>query len=130
MRNLDKPLSAFIDELSEKVSDSVLMAAEILSDISLDVLSERVSLGMNQKEFARHMNVSQGMISKWESGSYNFTIKALCEVCEKIRMVPKLVIEKQHKGDDANNLWSIRGNNSVWIQNESNAPIHNIELVG
>ncbi|MCH5279935.1 MAG: helix-turn-helix transcriptional regulator [Lachnospiraceae bacterium] len=30
-------------------------------------------MGMTQLEFAKHMGVSQGMVSKWESREYNFT---------------------------------------------------------
>lgn len=41
---------------------------------------------MTQKEFAEHIKVSQGMISKWESGNYNFSIKTLAEVAEKLDM--------------------------------------------
>lgn len=41
---------------------------------------------MTQKEFVEHIKVSQGMISKWESGDYNFSIKTLAEVAEKLDM--------------------------------------------
>ncbi len=39
---------------------------------------------MTQKEFAEFMGVTQGMVSKWESREYNFTIKSLNEICEKL----------------------------------------------
>ena len=39
---------------------------------------------MNQKQFASFMGVSQAMISKWESGEYNFTINTLNEICDKL----------------------------------------------
>ena len=29
------------------------------------------------------MKVSQGMVSKWESFGYNFTIESLCEILQK-----------------------------------------------
>lgn len=41
---------------------------------------------MTQKEFAKHIKVSQGMISKWEGGDYNFSIKSLAEFAEKLDM--------------------------------------------
>ena len=37
-----------------------------------------------QIEFAEYMGVTQGMVSKWESREYNFTIKSLNEICEKL----------------------------------------------
>ena len=33
---------------------------------------------------ASFMGVSQAMISKWESGEYNFTINTLNEICDKL----------------------------------------------
>ena len=39
---------------------------------------------MTQAEFAKFMGVSQGMISKWESEYYNFTIETLANICEKL----------------------------------------------
>ncbi|CBK75268.1 Helix-turn-helix [Butyrivibrio fibrisolvens 16/4] len=39
---------------------------------------------MTQKEFADFMGVTQGMVSKWESREYNFTIKSLNEICAKL----------------------------------------------
>ena len=55
-----------------------------LAKISSKIEMKRNELGMNQKEFARMMNVSQGMVSKWESGEYNFTITTLKEICDKL----------------------------------------------
>lgn len=41
---------------------------------------------MSQKEFATYMGVSQSMVSKWESREYNFTTKALNEICKKLNL--------------------------------------------
>ena len=41
---------------------------------------------MTQKEFAEHVQVSQAMVSKWEGGDYNFSIKSLAELAEKLDM--------------------------------------------
>ena len=46
----------------------------------------RQNMNMTQKEFAEYMNVSQGMVSKWESREYNFTIRSLNEICEKLHL--------------------------------------------
>ncbi len=43
-------------------------------------------MNMTQKEFAEYMDVSQGMVSKWESREYNFTIRSLNEICEKLHL--------------------------------------------
>lgn len=50
-------------------------------------------MNMTQKEFAEYMDVSQGMVSKWESREYNFTIKSLNEICEKLQLCVSLDIQ-------------------------------------
>lgn len=45
---------------------------------------ERIEMGLTQREFAEYMGVTQEMVSKWESREYNFTIKTLNEICQKI----------------------------------------------
>ena len=46
----------------------------------------RLDMHMSQKEFAAYMGVSQGMISKWESREYNFTVRSLNEICQKLNL--------------------------------------------
>lgn len=41
---------------------------------------------MTQQEFADYLGVTQGMVSKWEGREYNFTIKTLNEICEKVKL--------------------------------------------
>lgn len=55
-----------------------------LAKISASIEQKRVEMGMTQKEFAEYMGVTQSMVSKWESREYNFTVKSLNEVCEKL----------------------------------------------
>ena len=43
-------------------------------------------MGLDQKSFAKFMGVTQGMISRWESGTYNFSISTLIGICEKLRL--------------------------------------------
>lgn len=75
-------LKLFEDDIS--VSD--ITASKPLGRISSAIAKKRIDLGMTQKEFAKYMNVSQGMISKWESKDYNFSIKTLAEIAEKLDM--------------------------------------------
>lgn len=57
-----------------------------LALISAKIQLKRSALGMTQKEFARYMGVTQGMISKWESGEYNFTLLSLDNICNKLNL--------------------------------------------
>ncbi|MBD5548187.1 MAG: helix-turn-helix transcriptional regulator [Lachnospiraceae bacterium] len=74
-------------ELFEKdVTIADINASRILGNISASIVKKRVELHMTQKEFAAHMSVSQGMVSKWEGGDYNFSIKTLADIVEKLDM--------------------------------------------
>lgn len=72
--------------LAENLTDSEIKRIRELAIIAAKIEMKRNELGMNQKEFAKMMNVSQGMVSKWESGEYNFTVTTLKEICEKLDM--------------------------------------------
>lgn len=72
--------------LTNGISDVELKKIRDLSIISAAIELRRKDLGMNQKQFAEFMGVSQAMVSKWECGEYNFTINTLIEICDKLGM--------------------------------------------
>ena len=57
---------------------------DILYKVSTAVFEKRLANNMNQTEFSGLLGVSQAMVSKYESGDYNFTIKQICKLCEKL----------------------------------------------
>lgn len=85
--------------ISEEVPESEVKATVELAKISAQIERGRLEKGMTQQDFAKYMGVSQGMISKWESREYNFTIKTLNEICEKINL--ELTIDLQKKCNDS-----------------------------
>ena len=54
---------------------------------------KRLQLGLNQTQFGELFGASQGMVSKWESGDYNFTVQKLGEIFT----VLKKIIELENK---------------------------------
>lgn len=77
-------------QLSE-IFSAVLTPAEIEANNQLALISAAIELWrvdhhMTQADFAKHMNVTQAMISKWESGEYNFSVKTLAEISAKLGM--------------------------------------------
>lgn len=70
--------------LTKGVSDEQLKIEKALSIISAQIYTRRTKMGLDQRAFAKFMGVTQGMISKWESGTYNFSIASLIRICEKI----------------------------------------------
>ncbi len=74
---------------------------------------------MSQKDFAHLMGVTQGMISRWESGEYNFTIKTLTEICEKLKLdFSPSIRENEYRSSDKYVLVDI---NSLVLKVESKA---------
>lgn len=64
-----KPSTELFDCLSKeekKIND-------IMAEISYTIMEERRKRGMSQKEFAKFLGVSQGMLSRWEGCDYNFS---------------------------------------------------------
>ncbi len=57
-----------------------------LALISAEIELSRQKMGMTQSEFAKYMGVSQGMVSKWESREYNFTVKSLYDIFSKLNI--------------------------------------------
>lgn len=72
--------------LTKGISKEQLKIEKALSVIAAKIYTKRTQIGMDQKAFARFMGVSQGMVSRWESGTYNFSISTLIGICEKLEL--------------------------------------------
>lgn len=84
------------DWLIKGVSNEQLETEKALAVISAQIYIKRTEMGMDQKAFAKHMGVTQGLVSRWESGTYNFSISTLISICDKLGLVfePK-IMEKE-----------------------------------
>ena len=74
------------DWLTKGISEEQLKIEKVLSVIAAKIFTKRTQMGMDQKGFAKFMGVSQGMVSRWESGTYNFSISTLIGICEKLEL--------------------------------------------
>lgn len=72
--------------LTDKFTQAEITEMKIRATIAAEIGFKRIELELNQKEFAKKMGVSQSMVSKWESGDYNFTIKSLAEIATKLEI--------------------------------------------
>lgn len=86
-----KPTSWVVDDMSKTDIKSTVALARISATIE----RKRLDKEMTQKEFADFMGVTQGMVSKWESRDYNFTIRSLNEICEKLGL--NLLVELEDR---------------------------------
>ena len=57
---------------------------DILGDISIALVEYRIRHNLNQKQLSEKLGVAQSMVSKYESGDYNISIRALNELCGKL----------------------------------------------
>lgn len=73
------------------------LACGILSDVSVRVVDYRVKHGLSQAQLAQRLGVSQAMVSKYESGSYNFTIEKLAHLCCVLDMTLRMLISPSWK---------------------------------
>jgi transcriptional regulator with XRE-family HTH domain len=80
--------------VSEGLSEADVKTTVELAKISARIERCRIDMGMTQKEFADYMGVTQGMVSKWESREYNFSIRSLNEICQKINLEFSVNLDK------------------------------------
>lgn len=90
-------LNRLIEMMAEQLSPSDLIAAEQLAKVSTAIAKKRIEMNMNQIDFAKFMDVSQGMISKWESEEYNFTVETLAKISEKLDLELDISLRPQAK---------------------------------
>lgn len=82
--------AGFINELVDSLDRSEVIEAHLIAKVVSTLISARAERGMNQKQFAKYMGVSQAMVSKWETADCNFTLQSIAKICEKLNMVPNL----------------------------------------
>ena len=80
------------DWLTKDISDLELKQIRDLSLISAAIELRRKDLGMNQKQFASFMGVSQAMISKWESGASDPSTTNLIALAKLYKIEPEELI--------------------------------------
>ena len=95
MNDLRNGTKAFFREIFKNLSKADVYEIKAKSKLSGQLTIKRKDLGMNQKDFAKFLGVSQGMVSKWESGNYNFTFRTAAEVCEKIGYTFEVNIQEE-----------------------------------
>ena len=97
MENVNNIDNELLEILAEHLDDADIYAAIALAKVSATITKKRASLNMNQKQFADYMGVSQAMVSKWESGDYNFTIQTIANISSKLNYSFEIVLDNKHE---------------------------------
>lgn len=94
--NIEDLLSLF----SETLTPADVLSAKLMAQFSNAITSERLNLNMSQKDFAKHINAAQSLISRWECGDYNFSINKIAEIAAKLDLNVDFKINKCHSSTD------------------------------
>jgi transcriptional regulator with XRE-family HTH domain len=76
--------SELLLELADDDTRLELNLLSVMTDIAAALINYRVENAFSQKELAKRLECSQAMVSKIESGDYNFTIRKLFDIVNKL----------------------------------------------
>lgn len=100
-------------DLFSELSEKDKKHEDIMAKISSRIMQERIDRGLSQEEFARLLDVSQVMVSKWESGDYNFSIRKAVDIFDKLDVNFDVHFSNIHVHRKLSNTWKqhISGDN-------------------
>jgi transcriptional regulator with XRE-family HTH domain len=85
-----------LNTIFNNFSDEDLQTADMLSMIATAISSKRIELHLNQSQLAKKLGVTQAMISKWENGDYNFTIRQIVKIFNKLGLDVDIAIHPKN----------------------------------
>ena len=85
------------DDLFPELTPAEKKFNYIIADVAVKIRNKRKELNLTQKEFADFMGVSQGMVSKWESAEYNFTLESIVNLFDRLE-IPFVLKENTQPG--------------------------------
>ena len=93
---------------SDVLNPEDVLTSKLIAQISSAITQERINLNMNQTEFADYIDASQSLVSRWEHGNYNFSLKKLAEIAVKLNLdvninISKNVTESSHLQENKRN---------------------------
>lgn len=88
-------MNDFMAMLEDQLNDSDISFSDLSTLVSLKITEARLKMNMNQKQFADYLGVSQSMVSRWESECYNFTLKTICEILDKLDIKVSLLFSSK-----------------------------------
>ena len=89
-------LDELIDLMAQDLDYSDMVAAEQIAKISTAIVTERIRLGMNQKDFAEYLGLSIDTIIQMESGNYDYSTEELAKIFEKLNLKWNICIERNN----------------------------------
>lgn len=113
----------FLDKYCEEPMKERIGLYDIYYEISTKIFDFRMANGWSQKKLAEILGVTQAMVSKLESGEYNYTIEQLWKISNKLNWKLNVSFE----GSQSSN-YSVGYNDEK--QEQSSVSFCGIEAVG
>ena len=83
-----------IEELTDEETKELFGLDDILISISLKIVNYRIANNLTQTKLAHILGISQAMVSKLESGTYNPTIEQLWRISKKLGWNFKVIFDE------------------------------------
>jgi len=106
-----KTITNLVMSISDNLTLADIYTADAISEVSVAILKKRLSMNMTQTEFGKLLGVKQGMVSKWENGDYNFSLKAISEICAKLNLTFSINVE-EYTSKTSNWIGSLKTTNN------------------
>ena len=109
--------------ITQGIPEAEVKSIVQLAKISAQIERCRLDMEMTQEEFAQYMGVSQGMVSRWENRDYNFTVKSLNDICQKLNlsltidMFPIEVVKDYNVVNWDGEIMPMKTPKRAWLQN-------------
>jgi len=96
-----KPIDAFslVNNLTNHLTDKDREDYDyysMLGDISIAIVNFRTEHKLTQEQLAGMLGVSQAMVSKYESGDYNFSLQTINHICHALGLKMSLSLKKDY----------------------------------
>ena len=80
-------------DLFPDLSESDRAESRLRVTIAREIARSRKEMGLSQSDLAEMIDVSPSIVSQYESGDYNFTLKELCNVFTALKEQLKLIFQ-------------------------------------
>lgn len=93
-----------IYDLGSKEGREVDGLHDIYYKISTSIFKHRIKNNLSQKKLAEKLGVTQAMVSKLESGDYNYTVEQLWKISQKLGFRLSILFEEESEEVSVNLL--------------------------
>lgn len=109
--------------ITQGIPEAEVKSIVQMAKISAQIERCRLDMEMTQEEFAQYLGVSQGMVSRWENRDYNFTVKSLNDICQKLNlsltidMLPIEAVKDYNVVNWDGEIMSVKTPKRAWLEN-------------